>query len=66
MNLTDYLKNKVVDGLKFSDDNKKAWSAANKLLTSFVNNDTITTNTDGTTQNEKTNLSKAVKPKADN
>jgi len=51
---------------KISDDNKKAWSAANKLLTSFVNNDTITTNTDGTTQNEKTNLSKAVKPKADN
>ena len=36
---------------KISDDNKKAWSAANKLLTSFVNNDTITTNTDGTTQN---------------
>lgn len=52
--------------IKISDDNKKAWSAANKLLTSFVNNDNITTNTDGTTQSEKTNLSKAVKPKADN
>ena len=52
--------------IKISDDNKKAWSAANKILTSFVNNDVITTNTDGTTQSEKTNLSKAVKPKADN
>jgi asparagine synthase (glutamine-hydrolysing) len=31
----------------------------------FVNNDKITTNTDGTTQSEKTNMSKAVKPKAD-
>jgi hypothetical protein len=50
---------------KISDDNKKAWSAANKILTSFVNNDSTITNTDGTTQPEKTNLSKAVKPKAD-
>ena len=52
--------------IKISDDNKKAWSAANKILTSFINNDNITTNTDGTTAAEKTNLSKAVKPKADN
>ena len=52
--------------IKISDDNKKAWSAANKILTSFINNDGITTNTDGTTQAEKSNLSKAVKPKADN
>ena len=52
--------------IKISDDNKKAWSAANKILTSFINNDNITTNTDGTTASEKTNLSKAVKPKADN
>ena len=52
--------------IKVSDDNKKAWSAANRILTSFINNDSITTNTDGTTQSEKTNLSKAVKPKADN
>jgi hypothetical protein len=50
---------------RVSDDNKKVWSAANKLLTSFVNNDNITINTDGTTQSEKTNMSKAVKPKAD-
>lgn len=51
--------------IKISDDNKRVWSAANKILTSFVNNDNITTNTDGTTQSEKTNMSKAVKPKAD-
>jgi hypothetical protein len=50
---------------KVSDDTTKRWSAANKLLTSFVNNANITTNSDGTTQAEKTNLSKAVKPKAD-
>ena len=50
---------------KVSDDTTKKWSAANKLLTSFVNNANITTNSDGTTQAEKTNLSKAVKPKAD-
>ena len=51
--------------MNLGDDNKKVWSAANKLLTSFVNNDNITINTDGTTQSEKTNMSKAVKPKAD-
>ena len=51
--------------IKISDDNKRVWSAANKILTSFINNDNITTNTDGTTQAEKTNMSKAVKPKAD-
>ena len=57
---------KVGSTWKFvSDDNKKVWSAANKLLTTFVNNDNITTNTDGTTKAEKTNMSKAVKPRAD-
>ena len=50
---------------KVSDDTTRKWSAANKLLTTFVNNSNITTNSDGTTQAEKTNLSKAVKPKAD-
>ena len=51
--------------VRISDDNKKVWSAANKLLTSFVNNDNLTINTDGTSQAEKVNMSKAVKPKAD-
>jgi len=51
--------------MKVSDDNKQTWAAANKLLTSFVNNNATRTNTDGTTGTEKTNLSKAVKPKAD-
>jgi len=51
--------------LRISDDNKNAWAAANRILTTFINNDATTTNTDGTTSAEKTNLSKAVKPKAD-
>ena len=36
------------------------------MISKPINNDNITTNTDGTTAAEKTNLSKAVKPKADN
>ncbi len=51
--------------LRISDDNKNAWAAANRILITFINNDATTTNTDGTTSAEKTNLSKAVKPKAD-
>ena len=39
------------------------YSDPNKIR--IINNDNITTNTDGTTQVEKTNMSKAVKPKAD-
>ena len=50
---------------KVSDDKKETWAAANKLLTSFVNNDASRTNTDGTTGTEKTSLSKIIKPKAD-
>ena len=50
---------------KVSDDTQENGQPANKLLTTFVNNSNITTNSDGTTQAEKTNLSKAVKPKAD-
>jgi len=47
-------------------DTRDVWASANKLLTTFVNNDNTTTNTDGTTAPEKTNLSKVVLPKTDN
>jgi len=59
-----FLKNLSV-WRKVSDDKTAAWSAANKILTSFVNNDDQRINTDGTTDAVKTNLSKIVKPKAD-
>ncbi len=41
------------------------WSAAHRLLLSFINNDTISTFNDDTTAPEKTALSQAVKPRAD-
>jgi hypothetical protein len=41
------------------------WSMAHSRLLDFINNDTITTNEDGTLAPEKTNLSQAVRPKAD-
>ena len=50
---------------RISEDNKNAWAAANRLLTSFINNDNITTETDGESTPEKTNLSKVVKPRTD-
>jgi hypothetical protein len=59
-----FLKNNSI-WRRVSDDRKQAWSAANKLLTSFVNNTETRTNTDGTTGAEKTSLSKIIKPKAD-
>ena len=47
-------------------DNRGTWAAANKILTTFINNDSITTNSDGQKTDEKVNLSKVVKPKTDN
>ena len=52
--------------LKVGDDNKLEWAAANRVLTTFINNDATTTQSDGSTIPEKTNLSKVVKPKTDN
>jgi hypothetical protein len=49
-----------------SDDMRNTWAAANRLLTTFINNDTYTINNDGEISEEKTNLSKVVKPKTDN
>jgi hypothetical protein len=52
--------------VKVETDERGQWAAANKVLSSFINNDNITINTDGTESAEKTNLSKVVKPKTDN
>lgn len=51
--------------LRVNDDNKNTWAAANRLLTTFINNDDFTITTDGEIEAEKTNLSKVVKPKTD-
>lgn len=68
---TDFTPNRLFqkDGnrwVKKETDDRGAWAAANRVLTSFISNDATTTNTDGTTAPEKTNLSKVVKPKTDN
>ena len=52
--------------IRESDDNRRTWAAANKVLTTFINNDSFTINSDGEVSEEKTNLSKVVKPKTDN
>lgn len=49
-----------------SDDMRNTWAAANRLLTTFINNDTFTINNNGEITQEKTSLSKVVKPKTDN
>lgn len=52
--------------LKVEDDSRGTWAAANRILTGFINNDTLVSLEDGETINEKTNLSKVVKPRTDN
>mgnify|MGYP003327887880 CR=1 FL=1 len=52
--------------LNVGSDYTGNWAAANSLLETFINNDTFVTYTDGEVVPEKTNLSKAVKPKTDN
>jgi len=51
--------------MKIEDNRKQPWTAPNKVLETFINNDEITKNTDGTTAPEKQALSKVVKPKDD-
>lgn len=51
--------------IKVSDRPRQTWAAANKVLTTFINNTANTTNTDGTVTPERTNMSKVVKPKTD-
>jgi hypothetical protein len=43
-----------------------SWSAANRILKGFINNDATYEGDNGETINEKVNLSKIVKPKTDN
>jgi hypothetical protein len=68
---TDFTPNRLFQKssnrwIRVSDDARSAWAAANRLLTSFINNDNFTINTGGEITSEKTNLSKVVKPKTDN
>lgn len=51
--------------VKVSDDNTFVWAAANRLLTTFINNNEVTTYTDGEQAPVKTNLSQVIKPKTD-
>jgi hypothetical protein len=50
---------------RVNDDNTQQWAAANRALTTYINNDDFTITSDGETVPEKTNLSKVVKPKTD-
>ena len=52
--------------LRVEDDSRGTWAAANRILTGFINNDNLVSLEDGETINEKTNLSKVVKPRTDN
>jgi hypothetical protein len=52
--------------VRISDDLRQVWATANRVLTTFINNDNFTINSDGKITAEKTNLSKVVKPKTDN
>ena len=51
--------------VKYADDNKRTWATANKTLATFINNDAVTTNSDGEKVAEKTNLSQVVRPRTD-
>jgi hypothetical protein len=68
---TDFTPNRLFEKsgsrwLNIGTDTRGAWAAANKVLTTYINNDSITTGTDGLETPEKTNLSKIIKPKTDN
>lgn len=51
--------------VKIEDDTRKKWTGAAQILDSFIENDNVTTNTDGTVENERQALSKIVRPKED-
>ena len=52
--------------LNVGTDERGTWSAANRILSTFINNDNTTTNSDGEAMKERVNLSKVVKPQTDN
>jgi hypothetical protein len=47
-------------------DQRNVWAAANRILTTFINNDNVSVMYDGETTPEKVNLSQVVKPRTDN
>jgi hypothetical protein len=51
--------------IKISDDNRNVWAAANRVLTTFINNTDTTQYTDGEVAQVKTNLSKVIRPRTD-
>ena len=51
--------------LNVGTDERGSWSAANRILSTFINNDNTTTTSDGEAMNERVNLSKVVKPQTD-
>lgn len=68
---TDFMPNRLFqkDGNRWrqiADDGRGTWSAGNRVLDSFINNENIVTYNDGTRAPEKQYLSQSVKPRADN
>jgi hypothetical protein len=51
--------------IRIADDNKNLWAAADRLLTTYINNTDTTTYTDGEVAPVRTNLSKVIRPKTD-
>jgi hypothetical protein len=52
--------------LNVGTDSRGVWSAANRILQGFINNNNLTNTNNGETINERQNLSKVLKPKTDN
>lgn len=51
--------------IKISDDNRHVWAAANRVLTTYINNTETTTYTDGEVADVRTNMSKVIRPRTD-
>lgn len=68
---TDFVPNRLFkkEGTRWKftkTDSRGNWSAANRILSGFINNDNLAFNTDGAVTGERVNLSQVVKPKPDN
>lgn len=68
---TDYKPNRLFMKkgncfVKIEDDTRKPWTGPNQVLDSFVNNDNITHNQDGTNEPERQAITKVVRPKDKN
>jgi hypothetical protein len=67
---TDYTPNRLFQKcgnrwIKIEDDLTGKWSAASRLIDSFINNDSTFTQADGSVVPVKQSLSQAIKPKTD-